>query len=309
VSDPVSGAIGAAARPGVVDYAMLLALASAWGLAFFFIKVAVETASPVTINLGRLGVSALVLYLLTRKLGLTIPPLGPVWGYLASVAILGNAVPYWLIAVSEEQVDSGLASILIGATPLVTMLMAHLATRDERMTPARIGGLCLGFAGLAVLLGPQVTGGIGEDLLAHSLLLAAAVSFAVNALVARRMPSLPAISAAFCMSLCGAVILFPFAVASDAGLSTQPGWAATASIVGLGVISTAGASVLFFTIVRRVGATFVTSANYLTPPVAVLLGAAVLGERPDINTFIAFALICTGIWLAYRSRIFQEKAK
>jgi drug/metabolite transporter (DMT)-like permease len=287
-------------RPGLTDYLLLLALATAWGLAFFFIKVAIETVTPVTVNLGRLAIASLLLYVVMRRQGHALPPPGPVWGYLASIAVLGNAVPYWLIAVSEERVDSGLASILIGATPLITMLMAHLVTRDERMTPARIGGLLLGFAGLAALLGPQAAAGLGEDLLAQSLLLVAAVSFAVNALVARRMPALPAMTAAFCMSACGTVMLFPFAVVANRDFAGGPDWAAVASIAALGVISTAGAAVLFFTLVRRIGATFVTAANYLTPPVALVLGAVVLGEQPGIMAFVAFALICAGIWLAYR---------
>lgn len=288
------------AHPVGYDYLLLFALATAWGLGFFFIKVAVETVPPVTINLGRLAVGALVLFVLMRRQGQKLPPLGPVWGYICTVALLGNALPYWLIGVSAEKVDSGLASILVGATPLVTMLLAHLVTHDEKMTPARIGGLLLGFAGLGLLLGSQALAGLGDELLAQALLLAVAVSFALNALVARRMPEVPAMTYAFSMCAVATVMLFPFAVAADPDLSLRPGWAALASIVALGVITTAGASVLFFIIVRRVGATFVASANYLTPPVALVLGILVLGEDPDPMALIAFALICAGIWLAYR---------
>jgi len=291
---------GSSPRPTARDFALLLTLSFCWGVAFFFIRVAVETMSPLVMNIGRMAVASACLFLLVKAQRHALPAWGPVWGYLAALAILGNAVPYWLIAVAEEQVDSGLASILIGATPLVTMLFAHFATHDERMTPKRAAGFALGFLGLVVLIGPEALAGLGDDVAAQGLLLLACVSFAVNALVARRMPALPVAVAGFCMTLLGVVIMFPFAVAADPGLTMQPDLPAIVSVIGLGVISTAAAAMLFLVLVRSAGATFVVSANYLTPVMALSLGVLLLGERPSLNALAAFALICAGIWLANR---------
>jgi drug/metabolite transporter (DMT)-like permease len=288
------------AGPTLRHFALLILLSIAWGTAFLFIKIALASLTPETINLGRMGVAALALFLLIRYRRLALPPMGIVWAFLTAVAILGNTLPYWLIAVAEKRVDSGLASILIGATPLVTMVMAHFATHDERLTPQRILGFCLGFAGLVVLFGPKVLAGIGEDLIAQSLLLLACVSFSLNALVARRMPPVAVAISGFGMCVIGTAIMFPFAVASTPVLDIQPGLPEIAAIVGLGVISTAAATLLFFTLVREVGATFVVSANYLTPLVALTAGVLLLGERPEADALIAFALICGGIWLANR---------
>jgi len=291
----------AAAGPTPRHFLLLLLLSFAWGSAFYLIKLAIADLSPATVNLGRMAVAALALLLLIRYRRLALPSEGIAWVYLTIIAILGNALPYWLIAEAETTVDSGLASILIGATPLVTMVFAHFATQDERLTTNRILGFCLGFAGLVALIGPEVLAGIGDDLIAQSLLLLACVSFAANALVARRMPPVPVPVSGFCMCLIGTAIMFPFAIASEPVFSVQPGWAAIAGLVGLGVVSTAAATLLFFTLVREVGATFVVSANYLTPLVALTAGMALLGERPGVNAFIAFALICGGIWLANRT--------
>jgi drug/metabolite transporter (DMT)-like permease len=289
-----------APQPSPRDFALLLALSVCWGLAFFFIKLALPTATPAVINLGRMGVAAAALLVLIRAMHLSLPPFGPVWGYLLAVAILGNALPYWLIAVAQERVDSGLASILIGATPLIAMVMAHFVTHDEKLTPMRVAGFALGFTGLIVLIGPEALKGLGGDLFAQALLLVACVSFSANALVARRMPPLSVPISGFGMTTLGALIMFPFAAASDPGLSTRPDTLAMIGIVGVGLISTGLATLLFFTLVRSAGATFVVAANYLTPVVALSLGVLVLGEEPTWNALAAFALICTGIWVAHR---------
>lgn len=279
---------------------MLLLLGVSWGVAFYFIKIALPTVSPATMNLGRLAVAALALFLLMRARREELPPWGPVWGYLAAVAILGNALPYLLIAQAERDVPSGLAAILTGATPLITMALAHFATADERMTWKRFAGLVLGFAGLVILIGPEALAGVGDDLMAQGLLLLTCVSFACNAIVARRLPELPLVTASFAICLIGTAIMFPLALATDRGLTGGPDLPAIFAIVGLGLITTAGAALLFFALVRDVGATFVVSANYLTPAVALGLGVTFLGEQPDPAALAAFGLICAGIWLANR---------
>lgn len=289
-----------AAAPTARHFLLLFLLSVAWGTAFLFIKLALEAMSPVAVNLGRMGVAALVLALLVRARRLALPPVGRTWLYLIAVAVFGNVLPYWLIAVAEVQVESGLASILIGATPLVTMVLAHFATRDERLTVGRIAGFLMGFAGLIVLFGPELHAGIGDDVLAQGLLLLACVSFALTALIARRMPPVPVPVASFGMSVIGTVMLFPFAVGADPDLVVQPSLLAIGAIVGLGVISTAAAMLVYFTLVREVSATFVVTANYLTPLVALSGGVLLLGERPGMNALVAFVLICIGIWLANR---------
>ena len=289
-----------AAAPSPRAYGLLLLLAAAWGMAFYFIKLALPTMTPAAMNMGRLGVAAAVLFLVMQARREKLPPWGPVWGYLAAVAVLGNALPYFLIAHAEQSVPSGLAAILTGATPLITMALAHFATRDEQMTWRKLAGLVTGFAGLIVLFGPSALSGVGADLFAQGLLLLTCLSFAGNAIVARRMPPLPLATTCFAMTLIGTVVMFPFAMAADPGLSHGPDLAAILAVLGLGLITTAAAALLFFTLVREAGAVFVVSANYLTPLVALALGALLLGERPEPEALIAFALICAGIWLANR---------
>lgn len=261
-------------------------------------KLAIHSVDPVTATLGRLGVGAALLFLVAKRQGLELAVPGLPWAHLAGVAVLGNALPFFLIAAAEQRVDSGLAAILIGLTPLATLVLAHFATADEKLTAARAGGVGLGLAGVVVLMGPQALEGLGEDLAAQLLLLAAALCFAANAVIARRMGPQPVARSGLWSCLIGAAVLFPFAVAAQDG-----GAASLTSIAGillLGAISTAGAALLFFTVVRDVGANFASTANYFVPLVGVGLGAAVLAERPGWNALAALALIVAGTWLAYR---------
>lgn len=288
--------------PDLRAYALLLLLGLSWGIAFYLFKLALPTMTPAAVNMGRLAVAAGALFLLMRRRGESLPPWGPVWGYLVVVALLGNTLPYFFIAKAEESVPSGLAAILTGATPLITMAMAHFVIHDERITWNRLAGLALGFAGLVVLFGPQALAGMGEHLFGQFLLLLTCLSFAANAIIARRMPSLPIVTTSFCVSLIGTIAMFPLALAVDPGLQHGPDLPAMLAVAALGLITTAAGALIFFTLVRDTGATFVVSANYLVPLVALVLGILLLNEEPDPAALAAFALICTGIWLAHRNR-------
>lgn len=280
------------------DYLLLVLLAFGWGSSFLAIKLAVDSVSPATITLGRMAISAGFLFLLVKRQGQALPTDAVTWWCLAGVALFGNALPFFLIAAAEEHVDSGLAAILIGATPLFTILLAHRFTPDEKLTPQRLIGVAVGFLGLIALVGWDVLQGLGEDLGAQVLLLAAALSFAINAVVARRMPPQPHLVSSFAVSLCATVMLFPFAVAADGMSAPAPDWPAVLGIVWLGLVSTAGATITFFALIRRAGAGFTAQGNYLVPMIAVILGVAVLGEQPAWNQLAALALILLGIFVA-----------
>lgn len=294
----------APSRPSARHYILLLALASAWGSSFLFIELALADLPPVMVAMGRTAVAAGILYLVAKRQGHDLPsPIGNErqWFILAILAIVGHALPFFLIANAQTQLDSNLAGIFIGATPLVTLVVVHFGTRDEKMTKTRITGVAAGFMGIVVLLGPDVLAGLGDDLLAQCSLLLVGLSFAITALIARRMTPLPPAVAACAVSILATVMLFPIAIATDPGLSTSPGWFSIGAVFILGAYCTGAATLLFFILVQERGANFVISANYLLPLVAMTLGVVFLSEQPRPEAFIAMALICGGIWLSNRS--------
>ena len=133
---------------------------------------------------------------------------------------------FFLIAQAQTQLDSNLAGIFIGATPLATLAVVHFGTRDEKMTRTRVIDVGVGFMGIVIFLGhdaiSSVNAGVGTDLLAQGALLLVCLSFALNALIARRMAPLPPAVAACSISLLATAMLLPFAIATDPGREPKP---------------------------------------------------------------------------------------
>ena len=145
------------------DWAILLILSVLWGGSFFVIEKAVETVRPLTFVLIPVSkaAAALWLFLLARRQRLPVPP-GALLAFLL-LALLNNVLPFVLFAWAQKEIAGGLASILNATTPIWGVIVAHLFTADERMTPAKVAGVLLGFGGVALWIGPDVLGRIAEQ--------------------------------------------------------------------------------------------------------------------------------------------------
>ena len=119
---------------GIRNFLWLILMAVLWGPSFLFIKVAVEDIPPFTLVLGRVGIAALLLYLVLRLRGRHLPKLGRIWRHFAVVGFFSNALPFVLFSWGEIHIASALAAILNGTTPLFTILLAHFFTTDDRLT-------------------------------------------------------------------------------------------------------------------------------------------------------------------------------
>ena len=116
-------------------------------------------------------------------------PLGlprQVWGSILLLALLNNAIPFTLFGWGQTHIASGLASILNATTPIWGVIVAHFLTQDERMSPRKIAGVLLGFGGVATMIGPSLLSSLGTSALAQLACVAAALSYALAAVWARR---------------------------------------------------------------------------------------------------------------------------
>ena len=158
------------------DWMVLLALALIWGGAFFFIGVAVRHVAPLTYVWLRLTIAAAGLwaFLAFRRQSVALPR--EAWGSILLLAVLNNALPFALFGWGQTHIASGLASILNATTPIWGVLVAHCLTHDERMTPRRVAGVLLGFAGVATMIGPSLLSSIGTSALAQLACVAASLS-------------------------------------------------------------------------------------------------------------------------------------
>lgn len=169
------------------DWLLLIALSVLWGGSFYFAKVAVLEIPPLTLALGRVVIGGALIAVLIRPLGGTLPRDAATWRMFAVLAAINNAIPFTLIFWGQQHIPIGLASILNATSPLFTVLIAHAATTDDKLTPGRVVGLIAGFAGVVVLIGPDLMSELGRHVLAQLALLAAAFSYALGAVYSRRL--------------------------------------------------------------------------------------------------------------------------
>lgn len=280
------------------EWNSLLLLGLVWGGAFFFIDLAVAEVAPLTFVWLRLSIAAAVLWLYLWARG-QLPKLpGTAIGAMLVLALLNNAIPFTLFAWSQTRIDGGLSSILNATSPIWTVLVAHFATSDEKMTPAKITGVLLGFAGVAVMIGADLLANVGDQALAQLAGLAGAFSYALAAVWARRFRTMqigPVTVAAWQLAA-AAMMMAPVALVADRPWNAaMPSLTAWWAILALAIVCSAFAYILYFRIIERAGATNALLVTLLTPPIAIGLAAAFLGEQLGPQHFIGLALIAVGL--------------
>jgi drug/metabolite transporter (DMT)-like permease len=298
----------------LLDSGYLFLLTALWGSAFLLTKIAVTALRPELVAAGRLVIGASVLTALAlvqrhatgQGAGRDFARWSPrLWLFLVGVAVFGYVLPFLSISWGQQGISSGLAGILMAVMPLGTLGLAHFLVPGERLTPGRVVGFLLGFGGVAVLMGPESLAGAlnGEGPWLHMLaVLGGAMCYAVSAILARLRPASGSLSsAAAAVSIAAAILVLPMPISgaasiadlgSASGVGAGSAWAAT---IALGIFSTAGASVVYFELVKRAGPTFVAQLNYLIPLWAVIGGALLLGESPLPRHLVALLLILGGI--------------
>lgn len=290
-------------RRDSLDWLMLLTLVAMWGSSFYFVEIAIRTVTPITLVAVRVALAAVLLLGAMRALELRMPRSRAAWRFFFVLALIGYCLPFFLIAWGQQTIDSGLAGVVVGFMPLATLLMAHRYIAGERVTPAKLIGFVLGFAGLCVLLGPDAFDqwqGTGTALLGQLACLGAAICYAGNSVVTKRMPITHALVASAATTAIAAVLMGVAALVWDRPWGLRPDAKAVAVCLWLGLGPTAIATIVYFRLIARAGPTFMSIVNYLNPLVALAAGALLLDEPVRPTALIALALILGGIAIATR---------
>ncbi|HEV7310176.1 DMT family transporter [Ensifer sp.] len=283
---------------GAREWDMLILLSLLWGGSFFFIGIAVKALPPITIVALRVSLAAVTLLVIVRLMGLSMPRDRRVWVAFFGMGLLNNLIPFSLIVWGQTHIASGLASILNATTPLFGVIVAHLLTDDEKLTVNRFAGVAVGFLGVAMMIGPAALGGLGSNLLAQIAILGAALSYALAGVFARRFKRMgvaPIVTATGQVSA-SSIMLVPLSLLIDHPWSLpMPGLDVWAAIIGIALVSTALAYVLFFRILETAGVTNLMLVTFLIPVSAILLGAMFLGETLEAKHFLGMTLIAAGL--------------
>ncbi len=284
---------------GLNVFLWLVVLALLWGPSFLFIKVAVHDIPPLTLAAARVSLAAVLLYVVLRFQGRTLPRFGPVWKHFAVMGLVSNALPFTLFSWGEQYIDSALAAILNGTTPIFTIILAHIFTADDRLTPGKTMGVVLGFGGMMALLAPALFGGVIATTWGLVAITVASASYGVAIVYGRQhLRGLPPLVGPAAQLTMASLYLVPLSLTIERPyLLPTPSWTAVGSLLTLAIFGTALAFVIYYRIMENANATHLSMVTYLVPIVGTLLGVVVLHERPGWNAYLGCALIILGVMI------------
>ncbi|MEO0392355.1 MAG: DMT family transporter [Pseudomonadota bacterium] len=290
-----------------LSWFLLISLSVLWGGSFFFIGIAVNELPTFTVVVCRVALAAIILHGVMLFTGRRMPSLNDragrrIWLAFLGMGLLNNAIPFSLIAWGQAHIASGVAAILNGTTPLFTVLAAHLLTQDERLTRGKIAGVCLGFIGVAVMIGGSAWHALGNAtglvVLAQLAVLGGALAYAFAGVYGRRFKAIGVtpMATATGQVTASSLIMVPMMVVVDQPWSLpMPSVATLSALVGLAALSTALAYILYFQVLERAGATNLLLVTFLIPISAIALGISFLGEVLLAKHLIGMALIALGL--------------
>jgi len=291
------------------EWLLVTLLSVIWGGAFFFTEVALVEFRPFSVVLGRVGFAAIALWIAVYVSGLRMPGRLVEWRAFFVMGGLNNLIPFSLIVWGQTEISSGLASILNATTPMFAVVIAHFLTDDEKMTKNRVLGIGAGVCGVAVMIGPSALAGLDGALLAQLAILGAAISYSFASIFGRRFSKTPPLVTAAGQVTASTVLLLPIALWVDKPWQLPwPQPATLGAILGISLICTACAYVIYFRILRTAGATNLMIVTLLIPPSAILLGVLFLGEVLTGAQITGMALIGLGL-LAIDGRVFRKLTK
>ncbi len=280
------------------DVALYALLCIIWGSTFLVIKIGYGGLGPFNVAAVRFFAAGGVLTVVAALAGARWPRGRAEWALIVWVGLLLFGGDYGLIYWAEQFLDSGLTAILFATLPLVTVAFAHVYIPGDTLTPRRLTGTLLAFLGVLALFGDRVR--VDASTLVPMLAVVVAAVCAAAAAVATKRHGADLHPAAFNAPamLVGAVALLTASVAAGEGFRLPPDVATWGAIAYLAVAGSVVTFLGYFSLLKTWSVTSLSFISVFTPVIALLLGFAILGERPTLLTFVGAVLILGGVALA-----------
>ncbi len=285
---------------------MLFILSAIWGSAFIAIKVSLNYFAPISVASYRLIVATIFLfifYIIGRyKTSLTRKDLI----MLLFVGIVGNFLPFYLISWSEQHIQSSTAGILMGVGPILTLILSHFFTRDDRFTYSKLVSISIGFIGVLFIFEISTLFNFGSSnslqLFSKLLIIIAALGYMISNIVAyNTLKHIDSFSITFFATFFGALVSIPFLLYSETVQPSYVNFNALLPILYLGIFPTALAFQLRYYITKTSGPVFLSYVAYLIPIFALIWGFVLLSEKIYLNSIIGITLILFGVYIGKKN--------
>lgn len=300
-------------RPGLFNWFLVVFLGVIWGGAFMSVRLSLDGYPPMTVAAARIGIAALALCLAGRLMGQNLATIGRDagargWIYASIVGIGALALPFGLLSWGQQFVPSAFAGVAMGAVPLLVLPLVYVFSPEEGIGPRRIIGMCLGFVGILILVGPGAFDGTSENtLLGRFACLGAAACYAIGSVITRRAPKMRPIAFASASLVAAAAVMIPLALIID-GMPTSFPVTPTQALIYAALFPTALAAVIRVQVITTAGSMFMSMVSYMVPIWSVILGVTLLKEALPQQIYYALAVILLGIAIS-QSRALADFVK
>jgi drug/metabolite transporter (DMT)-like permease len=282
------------------SWLLMLLLASFWGASYMFIEIGLRDLSPAVVAFARIALASAILAPIAYSQG-AFRALRGRKRWLALTAAAQVAVPFVLIAAGQQEIPSSLAGILVSSAAIFTVVLAIWFDQEERATGMRLAGVFLGFAGVTVLFGLDLSAS-WWTVIGGAAVLLAGFGYAVGGLLIKhRFSDVQPLGLVSAVMFWSALLLLPAAIIGAP--AEVPDLGPIAAVVTLGVVGTGISFVIFYWLIAHVGPSKTMLVSYIAPGFAVVYGATLLDEDITVGTILGLALILLGSWLGAEGRL------
>jgi drug/metabolite transporter (DMT)-like permease len=283
-------------------FGRMLACSFLWASAFLLMKLIGTDISPLALTAvrGLIGGGVLAFGLLAMRQG--VVPRGREWRDWFMLGLFQGIIPNTLTAYALTEIGAGLSSMIQASTPLLVAAMAHSFFADEKLTPRRGVGVLIGFAGMAVLLGPDAFSDNPGSSWGILAMLVTALSYAVGILYVRSIPTAQPLRLAFGQQICSGLPTFVAVLAIYGPGAFSPVGEHAIAVLALGVFATAVPIVIFMNILRTAGPTLGSMNGYLVPIWTILMGISFLNETVGLREIAGGIIVLAGVFIVSRAR-------
>jgi drug/metabolite transporter (DMT)-like permease len=282
------------------DLSLLLLLSIIWGSAFFNIKIATYSYEPFTLALVRVIFASIPLFLLCKFKKIKIEAFSKNWGWYALIGLCNIAIPFVLIAIGTAKINSYLAAILMSTTPLSGSILAHLFTKNEKLSYLKSLGVLIGFSGIILLFFDKVI--INSENYVYALItILGSTFYCIGGLLTLKLKNKINENVTTSTTLWSVIFLLPFSLILETPWNSSPTIQSTLSLLYLGVIATGLAWLIRFRILTVNGLVFQTQVAYLIPIFGIIFGYFLMDEIITWKVMASLVVILLGIYIFKRN--------